>query len=164
METVSAAGILFTDGLKVLAGYHPSLSAWSGIGGKAEEGESLVITAIRECCEEIYGLKPDAATLEEMAVELNLGEPTLTGSYAVFQAHLLEVLVICRILKKNGYTSQFYQFFPKDIQYLIEERDTHPTAEIKLLTLLPLDEVELSRESITPEFYEDIRKLMTSNA
>ena len=165
MDAITAAGILFTDGLRVLAGYHPSLSAWSGIGGKAEEGEAPGITAIRECCEEIYGLTPDAATLEEMAAALNLGEPTLTGTYALFKTCLEALLSIAQLLEKNGYTCQFYQSFPKTLQALIENRTTPETAEIRDVTLMPIEEGETSKEHLAPEFYEDLKNLLSpSNA
>ncbi len=156
MAEVLAAGILFTDGTRVLSGYHPSLHVWSGIGGKTEEGETPQQTAIRECCEEVYGLKPDTVTLEEMAVTLSLGEPTLRGTYALFKTELDTLFSIAQILEKNGYTCQFYSSFPKTLKSLIEDRQTSETAEIQALTFMYLDEVELSKESLSPEFYEDI--------
>jgi 8-oxo-dGTP pyrophosphatase MutT (NUDIX family) len=161
----TAAGILFTDGSKVLAGYHPSLSAWSGIGGKAEEGEPTVSTAIRECCEEVFGLKPDVATLDEIAALLCLGEPIIQSEYALFKADLEALLSISQILEKNGYTCQLYQSFPTTLLSLIESRQAPETAEIRDLTLMPLSELESSRESMAPEFYQDLKNLLSlSNA
>ena len=164
MAGASGAGILFTDGIQVLAGYHPSLQAWSGIGGKTEEGETPQATAIRECCEEVFGLKPDDSLILEMAIALPLGEPTLMGDYALFRAEFPLLLTLSDALEKSGYTCQFYQSFPKTLSSLIEARTVPETAEVQALTFMPLQEAEGARESLAPEFYKDILTLTTSNA
>ena len=151
-----AAGILFTDGIKVLAGYHPSLHTWSGIGGKMEDEETPQQAAIRECCEEVFGLKPDTELLREMAVTFSLGEPTMMGDYALFRAEFTLLLTISDALEKNGYTCQFYPTFPKNLSSLIEARNVPETAEVQALTFIRIEELEAARESMAPEFYKDI--------
>ncbi len=156
MAEVLAAGILFTDGTRVLSGYHPSVHAWSGIGGKTEEGETPQQTAIRECCEEVFGLKPDTELLREMAVIFSLGEPTMMGDYALFRSEFALLLTISDTLEKNGYTCQFYPSFPKTLSSLIEARNVPETAEVQALTFILIEELEAARESMAPEFYKDI--------
>ena len=52
------AGCLFTNGIHVLAGYQPNkqFPSINGIGGKPEEGEETLVTALREFLEEIFGI------------------------------------------------------------------------------------------------------------
>lgn len=76
-DTFKAAGVAFTNGRHVLAGYqphkkHPSIS---GIGGSREHGESYMQTALRECVEELFepptipkGLLPKLAQLAPQKV------------------------------------------------------------------------------------------------
>ena len=52
------AGCLFTNGIHVLAGYQPNkhFPSINGIGGKPEEGEDPLVTALREFLEEVFGV------------------------------------------------------------------------------------------------------------
>ena len=59
VENFRAAGSVFTDSKIILAGYQPRKKKpfISGIGGKREEGESYMDTAIRETVEELFEFK-----------------------------------------------------------------------------------------------------------
>ena len=51
------AGIMFTDGKLVLAGYNSKHLFISGIGGKIKENETPILTAVRETVEELFELE-----------------------------------------------------------------------------------------------------------
>jgi hypothetical protein len=62
----TSAGCIFTNGTHILGGYQPNKQApcISGIGGKREDCEEFVQTAMREMLEEIFGIyaRPDFVT------------------------------------------------------------------------------------------------------
>lgn len=163
---IVGAGILFTDGASVLTGFHPSRGAWSGFGGKCEDGEIAQTTAVREVCEEVFGLEPAVEVLEEIRAALQFEEPSVRGDYAMFIVCVDELFTIGNRLEKNGYTSPFYASFPKVISELLEQRSVPETAEIREILWFPLSELDAAQETFAPEFYKDLLefKAMPSNA
>lgn len=118
----SAAGMLFQDGDRFLSGWNPSLTAWSGFGGKRRGNETSIQTAVREVVEEIFQVnlvREDINTLEE---ELSPFDFKQNGEYVVFFMNVSSLFQISVFLEKKGYRSPLYSSFPANVVDLIEAR------------------------------------------
>jgi hypothetical protein len=145
-ETYSAAGVAFTNGRHVLAGYqphkkHPSIS---GIGGSKEDGESYMETALRECVEELFEPLSIPKTLLTKLASVAPQKVIQTGSYinVVYTFDDLEAML--KQIKRSGLVSPLYMAFPKTLTELIMNRipakslGPEKAVEISHLALLPV--------------------------
>lgn len=144
-DKFNAAGVAFTNGRHVLAGYqphkkHPSIS---GIGGSREIGESYMETALRECVEELF--EPTSipkslfAKLATIAPQKVIQSDTYIN--VIYSFDDLEAML--KLIKRSGLTSPLYIAFPKNIQELIMNR-------IPAASLGPAKEVEITHLALLP--------------
>lgn len=147
-DKFKAAGVAFTNGRHVLAGYqphkkHPSIS---GIGGSKEDGESYMETALRECVEELFEPTSIPKSLLTKLAKFAPQKVIQSGTYinAIYSFDDLEAML--KQMKRVGLTSPLYIAFPKNLQELIMNRipaaslGPEKAVEISHLALLPVVE------------------------
>jgi len=138
-EGYKAAGSVFTDGKIILAGYQPRkrVPTISGIGGKKEDGETYMKTAIRETLEELFEIEVSAQLISELEV-IPPQKIVQNGSYiiAVYTFNDLENML--KFIKRKGLTSKLYDIMPSTLMELIFNRKLVENPEISHLALLPL--------------------------
>jgi hypothetical protein len=133
------AGILFTDGKFVLAGYNPKKFHISGIGGKAEEGETPIKTAIRETLEELFELEEIPEDLKTVLYE-NLTFDTVISSNGYINFIMdfnYDLEVILETVYKYDVKSRVYFTIPRTLDQLIMTRKVVKEAELSHLMLIP---------------------------
>ena len=132
----AAAGCLFVQGSTVLAGYNPKHKLWSGIGGKIQPNETIKEAAYRETIEELFGLTPSDAIIEECIQTFEFKEPFVRNNYAFIQLPIESFIHIIYILKAYNYTSPYYNHLPTTLSELVHQRKTGPEQEITDLKLI----------------------------
>ena len=166
-EKFKAAGVAFTNGVHVLAGYqphkkHPSIS---GIGGSREPGESYMQTALRECVEELFEPTSIPKALLPKLTEIAPQKVIQSGSYinAIYSFDDLHAMLA--IMKRTGLRSPLYETFPKNLTELIMNRiptsalSGDKAAEISHLALLPVV-TQTADTLIDPYFAADMPSFM----
>lgn len=161
MDVFFGAGILFLSEREnsVLSGFHPKLNRWSGFGGKRQEDEVAIHTAVREVIEEIFGiysLKDDCLT--EMCT-LVTDNPRNEGGYFLFVEPIHTLFKMAEVLRKNEYISEYYLEIPTTLDMLFNKRGSKDEMEITRLEYFLLKDLQDRRGSLTQEFYEDIQGL-----
>ena len=133
------AGIMFTDGKHVLAGYNQHTMKISGIGGKAKEGETAVHTAIRETVEELFELEEIPAELTELLYNnLTFDDLFFKGAYTTFIMDFrYDLEVIFNAISKFNIRSRVYSTIPQTLEQLLMTRIVAPEVEMSHLMLLP---------------------------
>jgi hypothetical protein len=133
-----AAGVVFTDGRTILAGYqiHKENPYVSGIGGKREAGETYMTTAIREMLEEIFDIPSRPELIEIIRNNTTPTRIIQTGTYIMVVYDFTTLDTILRLL--SNIKSPVYKKHPKNLNELIFKRISSPTAEISHLCLLPV--------------------------
>lgn len=162
-DAFKAAGVAFTNGRHVLAGYqphkkHPSIS---GIGGSKEKGESYMETALRECVEELFEPIGIPKSLFSKLATIAPQKVIQSGSYINVIYTFDDLDIMLKQMKRAGLISPLYIAFPKNLQELIMNRipaaslGPEKAVEISHLALLPV--VEHSGETfIDPYFMADM--------
>jgi len=154
-----AAGILFTDGVHVLAGYQPSKASISGFGGSRERGESIRQTAIREAIEELLEPSSDIQFLLQVLVIRYKESPAVRkGSYRFLILSFEDLLRMLQEAKAAGIKSTLYKSIPTTIAALLNKRTPTLLSEVTELMLLPAKTTGLS--GLDPQFAEDIASVM----
>lgn len=136
------AGIAFTDNKMILAGYQQKeeKSFISGIGGKKEDGESYLDTAVRETIEELFEFD---AIPQKLLAKIRAMPPQRVirnGTYIVVVYNFTDLECMLRIIKKYSLKSKLYDKFPTTLMNLVLNRklDCALNPEISHLALLPL--------------------------
>jgi hypothetical protein len=140
-ESYKAAGTVFTDGRVFLAGHQPHkhIPMISGIGGKREDGEKPMYTAIRETLEELFEFKNiPKAFIEEVMRTISPQRIMKNGSYVFIQYDFDDLVEILRLIKKRRMSSPIYKKIPDSLINLILTRIVDNNSEITHLALLPL--------------------------
>lgn len=166
-EGFKAAGVAFTNGVHVLAGYqphkkHPSIS---GIGGSRERGENYMQTALRECVEELFEPSSIPKSLLTKLARIAPQKVIQTGSYinAIYTFDDLQTMLT--LMKRLGLRSPLYEIFPKTLMDLIMKRTPSPTptptktAEISHLALLPVV-AQTAETFMDPHFVADMSSFL----
>jgi hypothetical protein len=166
-DKFKAAGVAFTNGRQVLAGYqphkkHPSIS---GIGGSREPGESYMQTALRECVEELFEPQSITKSLLLKLARIAPQKVIQTGSYinAIYSFDDLHAMLTA--MKRVGLRSPLYETFPKNLTELIINRvptsalSGDKAAEISHLALIPVV-VQTADTFMDPYFVADMRSFM----
>ena len=166
-DKFKAAGVAFTNGVHVLAGYqphkkHPSIS---GIGGSREPGESYMQTALRECVEELFEPTSIPKALLPKLTEIAPQKVIQSGSYinAIYSFDDLHAML--KVMKRQGLSSPLYETFPKNLTELIMNRiptgalSGDKAAEISHLALLPVI-TQAADTLIDPYFAADMPSFM----
>jgi hypothetical protein len=133
------AGIMFTDGKHVLAGYNQHTMKISGIGGKAKRNETAIHTAIRETVEELFELEEIPQELSEMLYNNLLFDNLFTrGDYTTFIMDFkYDLQIFFDTISKFILRSRVYSTIPKTLEELLMTRIVAPEAELSHLMLLP---------------------------
>ena len=162
MPTVTnfkAAGVLFTDGIHVLAGFQPGKNAISGIGGSREGSETIRQTAFREAIEELLEPVSDVKFIVQSLVDRYKCHPVIRkGTYRFLVLSFMDLLHILQEAKAVGLKSQIYKTVPTTIAALLKKRKPTPTSEVTTLMLLPVKvtDLDLSGIDLDPHFAEDL--------
>jgi hypothetical protein len=164
-RTFQAAGVLFTDGTDVLAGFQPLKEepSISGFGGSREGKETIRETAFRELLEELFEPEPtfDIKPLIRVLKERYKKDPIIKkSSYRFLILPFRELAAILALVKAIGMRSQVYTTIPTTIADLIKKRVPLPTSEISTLMLLSRSTTTGPKgESIDPYFLEDLQSI-----
>jgi hypothetical protein len=161
-RTFQAAGVLFTDGTDVLAGFQPLKEepSISGFGGSREGKETIRETAFRELLEELFEPEPtfDIKPLIRVLKERYKKDPIVKkSSYRFLILPFRELTAILSLVKAIDLRSQVYTTIPTTITNLIKKRRPLPTSEISTLHLLSRS--ASYGESIDPHFLEDLQSI-----
>lgn len=134
-----AAGTVFTDGKLMLAAFQPhkKIPVISGIGGKREEGERAIYTAVRETLEELFEFKDISAELIEKIIKTIPPKKIIrNGSYVFAVYNFKDLISILKLVKRNK--SPLYKKMPTTLDDLLFNREVTTKAELSHLSLLPV--------------------------
>ena len=143
----TAAGSVFTDGRLILAGYQPLKRSptISGIGGKKEEGEAYIETAIRETIEELFEVSDIPKSLIADIKTVTPQRIIQNGKYIMIVYNFADLEEILKIVKKHKISSPIYDKMPVNLMDLLFNRklmysnpDPFWKPEISHLSLLPV--------------------------
>jgi hypothetical protein len=156
MGRFEAAGILFTDGVHVLAGFQPGKAAISGFGGSREGSETIRQTAFREALEELLEPVEIPASLLQTLVTRTKEYPIIRkGSYRFLTLSFEDLLTILQEAKELK--SQIYKSIPTTLVALLKKRKPTPSSEVTTLMLLPVKVTDLDLDlDLDPYFAEDL--------
>ena len=160
---VQGAGVVFTDGKHILAGYQPykAKPCISGIGGSSEPGENYLTTAIREMLEELFEPSNDSAKLQNLNLQIQAKyipkRIIQSGDYTMIIYNFNDLESILEFIHENGLITPLYTVFPLSLIDLIRERKVEIGVEISHFALLPL----IRQVSIDSNLISDIQLLCT---
>lgn len=125
----AAAGPMFTDDRIALAGYQPSKSCITGIGGKAEGSEIPIITAMREFIEEIYCCGAPGLLVAQLAIAVKPRRRLLAGDYELLIYNFADLEQLLGIVASADLESPAYTRMPRTLTELILWRETPADAD-----------------------------------
>jgi hypothetical protein len=160
ISTFSAAGILFTNGKHVLAGYQPhkEVPKLSGIGGLREGDEHYMTTALRETLEELFGFAfMEDSLLAKLERKLPPVAVLQNENYVLVIMTFEQLERLLRIVKKGGPHQYLYEKFPETVADLVFQRKTTTTAEIQSFAVLPLIDYSALPGGIDTDFQTDLQ-------
>jgi hypothetical protein len=151
------AGCLFTNGIHVLAGYQPNkpFPSINGIGGKPEEGES-VVTALREFLEEVFGIYDCVKGIVELRA-LMPRRVLEQKRYVTYIYDFNDLVKMLEIVSGLGVSSPLYVEIPRSLIELLFTR-LPVKSEISHLCLLPLVQ-HGTHPFVEPYFLRDLSKV-----
>jgi hypothetical protein len=163
------AGCLFTNGEVILAGYQKKRGdiVITGLGGKREEEESYVDTALRETVEELFHVKEvppkliEALKTHMKPVSIRGKEVPGWGVYVMVIYTFEDLKTLLKYAERASIRTKLYDTFPKTVSDLLLERGTGPNSsppEIAYLSIIPLDP-DYANAPIQPEFLEDMEAI-----
>jgi hypothetical protein len=137
----NCAGAIFTNGTHILAGYQPNKKSpfISGIGGRMEEGEKFIETAIRESIEEILDIKVVPRKLiEDIMKNVEFKKTIENDSYSIVIYSFEDLFKMIKITSSHIKNSPIYKNIPSDLEELIFQRFPSKESEISQLCILPI--------------------------
>jgi hypothetical protein len=143
------AGVLFTNGTHVLAGFQPNKKkpCITGIGGSREPYETFLQTALREAVEELLNVKKVSSRLIcNLSDSLNPLSVFSNNDYATVLYSFEQLETFLKILKENGITTNLYKEFPLTLEELVFKRKNIKRTEIKQFAVLPLECSQISKD------------------
>jgi NUDIX domain len=159
-RSYKAAGVVFTDGHLILAGYQPLKAApfISGIGGSKEEGETYKETALREMVEELFETSVPPALLAELKTYVSHSpRKVLRSATYVRLVYTFEDLVDMLAIMKKHIKSPLYATFPLTLMDLLFHRRVGAKAEISHLCLLPVVKHDTRDPLVVSYFVKEMR-------
>jgi hypothetical protein len=161
IKKAMSAGCLFYNDLYVLGGYQPRKQKpmVSGLGGKREGQEELLVTALRETIEELFEIPTVSGEwIGEIQKEVGTGMKIQNGDYSFYCYNFTELERFLQILQTKGVQSPLYDEFPIDISSLLLKRKAiSPPPEISHLVLIPKLFYLKDTPFVSPYFLKDIR-------
>jgi hypothetical protein len=134
---------MFTDGVRVLAGYQTKTGKIGGFGGKSNPAESRTETALRETIEELFGIL-DVPT--ELIKKLPISQNTIEyPEYTCFVYNFEDLQTFIRRAGRYINSSPLYAVFPTTVWELVQNRIFSESAEIGELYLMPTEKYTISR-------------------
>jgi len=164
--TFKAAGSFFTDGKNVLAGFQPNKpdATITGIGGKRENNETYLQTAIRETVEELFDMESVPFNLiQEIELTLVPQQVFQNGSYIYVVYSFKDLEKLLKIVKKYQIKSRVYEAPPLTVSSLVLERLQSVSAEIQRLMLIPISKRLPQPGSISSDLLQDITMYQSFN-
>lgn len=154
-----AAGVVFTDGRLILAGYQPLKKKpfISGLGGSKEPGESYKDTALREMVEELFEFKTVPPELiAELKAKCQPSRILHSATYVRLVYTFEDLESILKII--NSYTprSPLYVTFPLTLMDLLFDRKVKGKAELSHLCLLPVVKHDPRDPFVVPYFVKEM--------
>lgn len=137
----NCAGAIFTNGTHILAGYQPNKKTpfISGIGGRMEESEKFIETAIRESIEEILDIKiVPRKLIEDIIKNVEFKKTIENDSYSIVIYTFEDLFKILEIVSSHIKASPIYKKIPSDLEELIFQRFPSKESEISQLCILPI--------------------------
>jgi hypothetical protein len=135
---MSAAGPFFTDGRHALAGYQPSKSCITGIGGKAEAGEIPILTAMREFVEEIFCCEAPDLLVAQLAIAVRPRGRLQNSGYELIVYDFADLERLLEVCAAAELETPAYSRPPRTLMELILWRQAPAEAEVQALALIPL--------------------------
>jgi hypothetical protein len=158
-HSYKAAGVVFTDGRLILAGYQPLKANpfISGIGGSKEDGETYKETALREMVEELFEVSATPALLAELKAFISHSpRKVLRGSYIRLVYTFEDLIDMLAMIKKHMLTTPLYSKFPLTLMNLLFDRLLKGNPEISHLCLLPVVKHEAGTPFVVPYFVKEM--------
>ena len=163
------AGCLFTNGEVILAGYQKKRGdiVITGLGGKREEDESYIDTALRETIEELFHVKKvppkliDTLKSHMKPTSVRGKEVPGWGIYVMVIYTFEDLKILLKYTERASIRTSLYNTFPKTVSDLLLERGLdRPSSppEIAYLSIIPLDP-DYANAPIQPEFLEDMEAI-----
>jgi len=160
-DTFKAAGTMFYSDRHVLAAWQgakrPSPYI-SGLGGKRNDGESFMETALRETIEELFDVESVPTGLIRELEEIRPQHVDI-GKYVNVVYTFDQLVTMLHIMRKHLRTSKLYAKFPLTMSDLILNRRVLDGVEISHLCLLP----KVRGVYVHKEFIADIDELIRGN-
>jgi len=150
----TAAGVMFLrNNYDTLMGFTPKRSHYSGFGGMHEEGESILVTALREAVEELYGIHPDDELLDELVDRFAENPRYERDGYLFILIWFDEYPELADIVRFHARRSPYYERFPKSIKSLVRKRRSVADMEItRLIVGTPMGNYDYP---VDPDFIAD---------
>ena len=134
---------MFTDGIRVLAGYQTKTRKIGGFGGKSHDAESRAETALRETIEELFGVIDVPA---ELIRKLPISQNTIEyPEYTCFVYNFDDLQTFIRRAGRYINSSPLYSVFPTTVWELLQNRIFSESAEVGELYLIPTDGYKMCR-------------------
>ena len=150
----TAAGVMFLrNNYDTLMGFTPKHSHYSGFGGMREPEESILMTALREAVEELYGIRPDVELLDELVDRFSENPRYERDGYLFILIWFDEYPEFADIVRFHARRSPYYERFPKSIKSLVRKRRTVADMEIThLIVGTPMGNYDYP---VDPDFIAD---------
>lgn len=141
LDDYDAAGVAFITNTHMLVGYQPHKAqpSLTGIGGKREEGETYLQTALREAVEEIFHVSDvNPRLIFRLARVCKPVTTIIQDGYVIVVYDFRTLDIFLQTVAKSDLETPLYDVFPLNWSDLILNRRIHPRAEISHLALVPL--------------------------
>ena len=152
-----AAGFLFIEHGRFLAGFQKKTQRWTGFGGKKKCEETSEACALRETIEELFEVSLKKEDLETFLLFLNLPIPQYKGSYVYYVFTPNAILEISYLLEKNGYKSPLYIKMPRTLDEFIDTRWCTTNAEMENVQFFHTSELQDLKGAFDRHFFNDLQ-------
>jgi len=143
INPIKGAGVIFTNGTHILAGYQPNKKKpfISGIGGRIMNAETNNQAAIREMIEELFDIyKPPPQLISAINRKIPEKHSIINGDYAIIVYSFEDLDKILKITEDFVKKSPIYKKFPESLNDLLWNRLPKRRSEISHLCILPFVE------------------------
>jgi hypothetical protein len=160
------AGVIFTNGTHILAGYQPNKKKpfISGIGGRINHNETIKQAAIREMLEELFDIyKPPQQLVESIIKNIKERRSIINGTYSIIVYSFEDLDKIIKIAAGYIKNSPIYKKFPENLNDLLWNREPKKRSEISHLCILPLVDHNNKTPFVDSNLLEDLKHLRQTN-